>query len=240
MGNVTLIPGTLPSAYCFQSWQKVYNDFFTLATGQLGNSGDTLNTFNYGDTTPAPENRNSPWLRTVAGAPDRWYVYYGGAWVWPNPESPSTDVRRLWVGTVLSLKTYDGGVDEPVGVDGMTGPMWEEDTSFQGRSPMHPGNIPGTNPVVSIAVGNNYGEGQHTQTIAEMPKHNHTITGEISTNNFWSGDGGNGTGVGQGDSRNFGTWLILGDTGADTAFNITHPVRGIYLIKRTSRIFYKV
>jgi hypothetical protein len=44
--------------------------------------------YNFGDTEPAPENRIYPWLRTVGGYPDKWYVWVGAptnAWVAVNP-----------------------------------------------------------------------------------------------------------------------------------------------------------
>jgi len=238
MGNVTLTPGTLPAGYCFQSWQRVYNDFFELATAQLGNAGDTLNTFNYGDSAPAPENQGSPWLRTVAGAPNGWYIYYGGAWVWPNAEQPGTSVRRLWEGTLDDLKTYDGGVDEPVGVDGMTGPMWEEAASFAGRFPIHPGAVPDSGTI--IQVGQNYGSGQFTLDLENIPPHTHGFnvnSAMVGTKNASDQNSLTATSPAQ----QFTTDSAGGLEGGTTkAVPLLPGARGIYLIKRTSRIFYKV
>lgn len=43
--------------------------------------------YNFGDTEPAPENRIYPWLKTILGFPDNWYVYIDGAWRPVNPSS---------------------------------------------------------------------------------------------------------------------------------------------------------
>jgi len=45
--------------------------------------------YNFGDMTPTPENQVYPWLRTVGGYPDNWYIYVDGAW---RPVNPS----RIW------------------------------------------------------------------------------------------------------------------------------------------------
>jgi hypothetical protein len=41
--------------------------------------------YNFGDTEPVPEDRLYPWLKTIGGFPDKWYVYVDGSWVAVNP-----------------------------------------------------------------------------------------------------------------------------------------------------------
>lgn len=236
---VSLTPGTLPTGYCFTTLQQLYNDFIRFTTAYLPN---TYNTHNYGSTTPIAEDRDKAWFRLFGdGSPDRWYVYYNGAWVAPHPVPASGSERRLWVGDLTSLQTYDGG--SAAAVSATTGPFWEEDTNFQGRSPMGPGAIPTSNPAKTLAVGENYGEGAHLQTAQELGPHTHPFS-HARVEGSGSGDI-TGTDVIQGDigtGPQTGTASALTNTYATTqqTMPVVHPVRGIFVIKRSARTFYTV
>ena len=55
-----------------------------LVSADVSATGNT-SFYNFGDTEPTPENRIYPWLRTIGGFPDKWYVYVGGSWKAVNP-----------------------------------------------------------------------------------------------------------------------------------------------------------
>jgi hypothetical protein len=182
------------------------------------------------EAQPNPTDRDKLWRKPSTGLT---YEFSGGAWVTPNLEPAGGEVRRWFDGTLVALQTYDGG---SVGVVGSnSGPMWEEDTSWIGRSPMHPGAIPSNTPAKNLALDENYGEGTHTQTTAEVGPHNHTITGQ-GVMTFPGGTPAKGTSAGNDFST---TDVISTDASpAATPMNIVHPVRGIYCIKRTARVNY--
>lgn len=182
------------------------------------------------EAQPGPTDRDKLWRKPSTGLI---YEFTGGAWVTPHPEAPGGESRRWFDGTLVDLQTYDGGAVGVVGDN--SGPMWEEDTNFQGRSPMHPGSIPSNTPAKSLALNENYGEGTHTQTTAEVGAHNHTITGK-SILTFPGGAPAKGTSAGNDFSI---TDVIATDqSAAATPMNIVHSVRGIYCIKRTARVNY--
>ena len=227
--------GTIPEGYCFTTFQALFTDFVAQLTGYVPG---TYNFFNYGDTSPAPADRDKPWLRTVAGIPDRWYVYANlyGEWVWPH-EVPQADSKRsMWVGAEADLKTYDGGED--TAVTATTGPFWEVDTNFVGRSPMGVGVIPGrTLSPTSINIGDNIGEAEHTQTTDELVAHKHanpTAQDTVAVDKSGAA-GGIGLDFTGGGTHKETDWTK--SVGGGLPSNVIHPVRGCYIIKRTSRIF---
>ena len=134
--------------YCPQSWQEFANDLIggTRLTF-LVQQGNYL--YNYGSSTPIPENRVYPWLNPTDGL---WYTFQFGLWVAPHPIPASSQFRQLWVGSELALETVDGG--SAGSVTPITGPFWSVDTDFAGRMPIGPGTIPGTaDPVRTVTVG---------------------------------------------------------------------------------------
>lgn len=233
---INAVPGTLPSNFCptgATALQEFYNEIIARTVFSL--SPDKA-FYNFGDTTPTPENRVFPWLRTISGSPDRWYVYVGGKWVWPYPVPISGGIRQLWVGTLNDLKTYDGGSTEPV--TSTTGPFWEEDTAFAGRSPMHPGSIPNATPAYSLNPGENYGEGSHMMSKEEVGPHTHPLN---ETDLVTTGSGSSeGLEFSEPSEDFFKTLVTQTNEYATTqqAMPIIHPVRGIYIIKRTIRQYY--
>lgn len=201
--------------------------------------------FNYGETEPTPEFRGYPWFRTLSGYPDRWYVYTGAAqgpskWLslHPVPVGPN-GLREFWVGTEDELLVYDGG---EVGIATLSsGPFWEIDHDFDGRSPMGPGVILGANPAKTLSVGENYGEGAHTQTAEEVGPHTH----EMSPKDIEVAPG-SGTSHGfryeptaTGDPHPDLVANINAYTTSQEASPIIHPVRGMWIIKRTIRKYYR-
>jgi hypothetical protein len=224
-----IIPGSLSAGACFNSEQERLNAFAAAMEAQL--NGEAF--YNYGDTKPDVSDQGYPWLRTTDM---RWYRFEGK---WKSPIADySLYERRLWVGTLLSLQTYDGGDTNTPSTE--SGPTWEVDTAFEGRSPMGPGAIPSSNPAKTLVVEENFGEGAHAQTVAEMAEHEHTPDPTLA-----DGFLGHATPSapatynvgGGGDTISMGATAAAG---SGDPMPIIHPVRAAYLIKRTTRTFYTV
>lgn len=235
--ELQLVPGTLATDCYPSSPQIIYNEMFQKGVAL----SDDTNSIIVSDTQPDPNDRDKPWLKLQApgGAPviSLPFIWYNGAWVARHPYPPEGDVRILWVGTTVDLETFDGGTAGTVGL--RSGPMWEVDTDFAGRVPIGVGTIPGrTLTPTSLTVGQEAGEAEHTQTIAEMPSHNHGPPSTQPATQIDRDAGNLGIGL---DSTNTlpnadQTWTAT--TGGGSPFNVLPPVRAIYLIKRTARIYY--
>ena len=234
---------TVPEGFCNSlnnsNWVQTLVNLIAQGVAILDGSGFSV-VLNQ-STAPGPTDRDKLWRDTDTG---RVYNWDGGAWVTPNPEEPSGNARRLWAGSLSDLISYDGGSAGAVGTN--SGPMWEEDTDMAGRSPMHPGSIPTANPAKILAVGENYGEGAHAQTTQEVGPHTHPLVTEAGITNADGSIDVVNTGVGT-------AGLMIGLTGPQTtplsvqtnAYTTTqepmpvlHPIRGLYVIKRTGRLNY--
>lgn len=224
-------PGTLPPGICYESEQDRLVGFSENQQAVL--TGMAI--YNFGAVLPAPEYEIYPWFRTTDGM---WY-FYSGDWISQRPrkdQDPNT--RALYVGTLISLQTYDGGDTNPP--SDRSGPMWEEDTTFIGRSPIGVGLIPGSNPPKTLALLEDHGAGSHIQTIAEMPVHAHPPM-DADVDGFWMhrtlGTGGNGNVGGTPDAQRVAQ---TGTAGNGDPMSIVHPVRALYIIKPSNRLYYKV
>lgn len=225
MAEGTIIPPTLPSGFCFTTWQALFNYVLGHATVSIPD-GD-LN-FVISEEEPAAADRGKIWIRHDAdGAPDRLYKYFNGEWLWPHELPPSGNIISLWQGSASELTTFDGGDSDTLGDS--SGPMWEIVTAFAGRFAVGVGTIPDAlTAVTALSTG---GAGQATLTTPNLPEHSHTY--DITEGRGASGDGG---AAWTGD----GTEHDTGETGEGTPFNIVPPFVGVYFIKRTSRIYRKV
>jgi hypothetical protein len=225
-------PGTLPPGVCYTSEQTRLVAFAENMQAVL-ESGMAF--YNYGASVPAPEFQDYPWFRTVDGL---WYTY-SGDWISQRPkkdQDPNT--RILYVGTLVALQTYDGGDTNPP--SDRSGPMWEEDTTFRGRSPIGVGAIPDSDPPVTLALLQEHGAGSHEQTVAQLPAHTHPPI-DADVDGFWmhrtTSVGGNGNVGASPDSQRVST---TGATGGGEEFPIVHPVLACYVAKPTARLYYKV
>lgn len=214
-------PGTLPPGACFTSEQQRLNAFSEAQKAVL--SGQSY--YNFGSTTPAVENNAYPWFRTTDG---RWY-YFSGDWISPVGPEYHAGVRRLWASSAGSLQTYDGG-DTNTPSD-RSGPMWTIDSDFDGRSPMGPGAIPTSNPAKTLAGGENYGVGAHVLALSHIPEHRHSV----QYTNLTSGNGFPQVGTGDTAAHVFNT--DLAGSATPTPLNNVHPVRGLYIIRWTGRLY---
>lgn len=224
--------GTLPVGACYTDEQTrlvAYADHLKAVL-----NGQTF--FNYGSTAPDPEFRSYPWLRTTDM---RWYEYVG---VWRSPVNYSPFDRRLFSGTLTDLQTYDGG--DTNAPSPTSGPMWVEDTDAIGRSPMHPGAIPTSNPAKTLNVGEAYGEGAHALIATELPAvlpltanlPGHRTNLEAGAPQWLCPTGSGGT-VGTTPSTEDAT-ITFNNTNGDVAHQTTHPVIGRYTIKWSGRLYY--
>lgn len=131
--NVTFTP--FASGYCFTSYNQFGND---VANALIVTFPGNYTAWNFGPNQPGNSDRSRPWLVTdgADNAPlgvATWSPTYG-KWIAPHPTPPSGDLRVLWVGSLTSLETYDGG--EAGTVTDTTGPFWEADTAFDDKFPL--------------------------------------------------------------------------------------------------------
>jgi hypothetical protein len=209
----------------------------------------------FGPNVPAEADRAFPWYRSAGDTKDgfyHWNAAFGG-WVRAHP-MPAEFRMITELTDPADITTFDGGDADAAGL--AAGPMWEIDTNYSGRSPMGAGLIPDT--AKTLAALENYGTGDHTILVNELPKHTHGMTLKGFRTNLetgtaqWFAFQGQGYDVGATtpeSSSDFLTHLDIGDglTWDDTlwgqatpvAMSIVHPVRGVYVLKRTSRKYYK-
>lgn len=180
------------------------------------------------ESQPDPTQQNFLWRKRSDG---RVYRHEGGAWISPHQYPPGSPFRAMWVGTLIQLQTFDGGDTNPPGTN--AGPMWEEDTTFAGRSPMGPGAITNTTPAKTLVVGEAYGDGGHTNTLAELVPHTHGPGTGADAFLGHASPAGSGT-MNVGGGTDTMSMPLTASTGTGDAFNVVHPVVGVYVIKRTS------
>lgn len=248
---IVLVPGNLPEGYCFTTWARLLNDFFTLSSGYVPG---TYNFFVDGNTEPAPEDRGKIWIRRNGdGSLDRMYVYFMGQWlgefdpVW----TANSSKRTLWTGLEADLVTEDGGEAGPI--TATTGAFWEVDHNYDARFLVGPGTFtPDPADPTSggtIAPGGTGGRenSRETLTSVNLPSHSHDIASEQSdeigvseAGRFQVGDGTLKWRTSNTSDKIGHTRVTGGDaTGLTTPLNFTNlpPYRGIFVIRRTSRIF---
>lgn len=238
--EITATPGTLPVGYCFTTLQTLLNDFINLSRWFLPG---VFNTYNFGDTAPAPEDRDKPWFRKFGdSSPDRWYSYRNGLWVSRHPLSAPAAI--MYAGTLASLPTYDGGANEAVTDPDTTGPMWEEIPESRARFPLHPGTLPSTK---VVNLGDVDGEENHTTTDKESVYHTHNLpTDPNGIRTTLSPGSGNNNDDAPSGAGFMGKATLTGFGGIGNATNDTSPHNnmppyyGIYFIRRTARVYYRV
>ena len=241
--TVNLNSGSLASGYCPSSWQQLLNDFVARTSATVpGGLGVIVSS-----TEPGPDDRDKVWVRLDGvGQPRGQYIFINGEWVWPHDFDGVIDAneRRLFGGSEAQVWAYDGGDGtNPAGPptpQASSGAMWEADHNFDARFPVGPGTTAGG---TVIAVGGTGGSDQTLLDGTNMPRHRHAYG--IETN-------GESAAAETGTLHTTGTtrW-DASETTADVAytryigettpvkFTNLPPYRGIWLIKRTARIYYK-
>jgi microcystin-dependent protein len=147
-------------------------------------------------------------------------------------------------GAESDIWDFDGGDGNDPGAvppTTYTGAMWEADSDFAGRSPMHPGNISGSSPLKNLAETENYGEGNHALVQAELPN----VNWNLNVNSLSQAPGAGAQdgllyqqpGTGSGNVA-VPPSLIVSSGGTNTPHQTVHPVRGVWIIRRTARAYY--
>jgi hypothetical protein len=226
-GNVTLSI-VVPANTCYESpavdWPKLVSNITANLTG-------SLSTVNSGTSTPAAADRDKPWLRSNAdGSDDGQWVYYNGFWVQKHPAA--VGLVAMYEGALADITTFDGG--EVGAVTNMTGAFWEEVTAMRARSPIHPGTLAsGT----IINIGDDLGEEKHLLIVSEMPAHIHEYDETNGARILTKVSSGKVGDIDQTGSLDYDFAEAIESTGGDTAHNTIHPVRGIFFIRRTARLY---
>ncbi len=233
MGNVSIQTNSVPINFCFQSWSQSWPVLVSLLNANL--LGD-VNTFNFGSTTPTPENQDKPWFRLNSdGSPDRWYKFHNGLWVSRHSVPPNAGAVILFQGAESAIDTFDGG--ESAAVTDTAGPMWEKVPELNARSPLGPGTLPSG---VAVNQGDAGGEEKHTLLEAELAAHSHAFgSGDFPKSFNVSLTGREGS-INQTGSLDYKTLLPLQNAGSSQPFNVLHPYYGIFFLRRTARIFYRL
>lgn len=226
--------------------QSFVNEIFEKTRGQL----EDLEGVIISDSTPSASDQDRLWIKTdVNGIPIGQFLYALGQWIWPLEGAVQrASELMMWEGTLASIITIDGGSAGAVTLT--TGPFWEIHSEFVGRSPMAVGTIPTSNPSKTLAVEEDYGEGAHALTEAELPTSTHKHLFPLYSNPAATSPAPHTYGSGPllGVSENVaddsvGTYnpvfdytepVALGD--GDT-MPVIHPVRGVYILRRTGRLY---
>lgn len=202
-------------------------------------------------TTPDPEDRIWPWYRLDGGGlPIRPYIYAGGAWLSKHPLPPGSVM--MWEGAEANIPTFDEG--EAGAITTTTGAFWEKVAEMNGKIPIGPGEITAGPPVVTAVVNTNAGTYSVQLGDVNYRHHKHFVVARQSVtggslpgvNNQVADDGGGNAQEnyllqGTGDTASRGlTSNVNGDTDPNEAFPILPQVRGIFFIRRTARLFYRV
>ncbi len=133
-----------PAGTCFSNNQDLAN---AIAQSLQVIFPGSLTPWNIGSDTPSVDFRDRPWLKTDAVTGTilgvfTWSPFYG-AWLqnhWQyNGNNPPTNERRIFVGTLTNLETYDGG--EAGTVSDITGPYWVQDTTFNDSAAVGVGTL---------------------------------------------------------------------------------------------------
>jgi len=242
VATLKIIPGTLPAGYCYPSdVQTLNNDILTRASVSLESSSFTV--IITSASQPPATDRDKLWMNTSDDRIYRWF----GAWTSRHPFSTSSKVRYWYLGTLTDLETFDGGEAGAVGAS--LGPMWEEDTDFIGRIPLHVGALPTSGTVT--ALGDTGGLDQVTLADNNTPPHVHDgiayirgVSGSLTSDpsgesdTFYHENGGHTTSEADTfHSAGLRTTELVGTSGE--AFDSMNPYKTGYWIKRTFRVYYR-
>lgn len=230
MSEVTISIAEIPAGFCPQGPASDWPYLVSLLSASI--AGSVL--INFGSTTPAAADQSKPWFRTNAdGTPDGLYTYSGGYWL-KRHQLAATSVQ-LWEGDITQVHLFDGG--EAGAVTTISGPFWEEVTDMRAKIPMHPGT---TANGIAIAANANAGEDKHAITIAELPAHTHQFASGDFVKSFAATLTGKENDINLTGALDYKPAQTLQNTGGDIPMSLIPPVRGIYFIRRTARLYYRI
>ena len=234
--------GTLPQDCYPASADAFQKQLLALARAVLPNGATRT-----GDAPPTDDLAHDyPWFKTdSAGNFLRTYTWGNGGWTSLHPIPATSSARFLWVGNESDLGTYDEGDGSAVAVTDTTGPFWVVDHAMDGRFPI--GSTTGAvNPLPSgliIPPQGTGGEENHSLILSEMPPHTHAI------DFFSQPQSGSSTDclVDPADKGSDPKDVTIatestGGDGSTPSVVVPHnnmpPYFGVFLIKRTGRLFY--
>lgn len=246
--NLFLAPGTVPLNDPLPSSAQALIDYVSAYTGILG--GAAFNGINYGQNTPAPQNRGLPWFKTDAnGNPIGLFSWNGTAWVTiptnaasgpssSRPAGPSsgstyydTTIGALiiWNGTQGAWTTASGTIGDIKEVVTATlataltnNPGWQQETTSLGCVIGAASTTP-NGPALAHAQGTLIGEEAHTQAISELPSHTHPEIYATYTGAFQNGPQPAGVLPAVTPGASGIPLAATGPTGSGTAFNVIQP-----------------
>lgn len=243
MANLPIISGSLPSGTCYSADpQDLFNAWAAVSYVQLDVTGARYVISQ--NTTPSATQRDFLWHNTDTSRLLFWQNSEG-AWVMRHPEAAGGSARRIYVGTLASIDTYDGGAVGAVG--NISGPMWERDTAFNDRFPIGVGTIATS----ELATG-----GAMSVTIAKanLPTDklevNTAIIGQagvgspepvVGTTYGYTSVSGSGLAVDGTATSLSARYFTKGQTeamGAGTSLSVQNSYIGVYILKRTARVYY--
>lgn len=233
--SVTISTQSVPSGFCFTTWQESWVYLVSLLRGSLGTTAGFIN---YGPDTPSADSRDKPWFRTDDQySPIRWYSYHHGLGVWVSKFYPDPNDQRRWpyTGSLASVDTLDGGT---AGVATVTsGPFWEVDTAMEHRFLVGVGTFPDSS--TTVDVNETGGSDEVVLTEAGIPIHDHGLPGASIP--YYTTPGTGIDLITRGDNPNTAASAITDHSYGDgEGHNNLPPYYGVYWIKRTVREFYIV
>lgn len=244
MADLTLPIQTssLPSGFCPTDYQTMWNGFAAagFVTFPSTFTGITASATKPTDTTQA-------WLQLdTLGRPVRIYFFASGAWLSLHPLV--SGLTMIWTTALPTMSTFDGGDANPISP--ISGPMWEVVTTANARIPIGVGTLPSG---AVIAVGGTGGQEQVTLDLTNSPAHNHQMfvgssdgsTGGIREALQTVDNPHAGTAAAYKLNDGAGGDNYVQNTGGDAGgLAVAHdnmpPYLGIYLVRRTARLFFVV
>lgn len=248
--NLTITALTLPEGTEFPGTMQELEDLiaqYLFIDGQTDFSG-----INYGDTEPAPENRDRPWFETDgSGNPIGWKSWDGSAWTAipqaiptgptsSRPVAPSsgteyfdTDINVALIYYDAQWRTLSGSPGDIKHVAGTTlaavltqNPGWSHYTDGIGKV-LAGAAADGSDAETDV------GSDEITLTTPQLPSHNHTSI-QGSTSNNINGGGPLTNGFISGDSSTAGvnTWpnSETGSTGDGDPIDVRQATRYVFTL----------
>lgn len=229
------IAGTLPAGACnlVTSLQEQLNLFCRYMDVPLN---DVAGGVILSRTAPAyvPSNPQA-WLKLDSlDRPERLFFYAQGYWLalHPLPQNAiiwTDQAVNTWSSGGHTYTDYDGGdLSEPTLY---TGSFWE--VVYGGYFPLAVGTTPAPYSTV-IALGATGGEEKHLLLETEIPSHDHTAGVDSASADDVLGpvvDGGDGT-------SGVALTTKTGKTGGGLVHNNMPPYVGLYMLRRTGRLWY--